>query len=128
MLVPAALTLLCAVLTAWAAPALAGSDILIQTSPLAGFQYHAGAALFPLMQVGDPLILVREADNSHDAMAIRVEWRGAMIGYAPRAENADLARMMDHGVELAGRIVHLEKARDPWRRVLIEVVVPDLGR
>jgi hypothetical protein len=99
--------------------------ILIQTAPLAGFQYHAGLALFPLMSVGDRLTLVREPDNPHDAKAVRVEWRGAMIGYAPRVDNADLARMLDHGVAAEGRIVHLQKARDPWKRVLIEIVVPD---
>jgi hypothetical protein len=101
------------------------ADILIQTSPLAGFQYHAGPALFSLMSVGDRLTLVREADNPHDSKAVRVEWRGAMIGYAPRAENADLARMLDHGVVAEGRIVHLQRARNPWKRVLIEIVVPE---
>lgn len=101
------------------------SHIVIQTSPLAGFQYHAGRALFPLMSVGDRLTLIREADNPYDPKAVRVEWRGAMIGYAPRVDNADLARMMDHGVPAEGRIVHLQKARDPWKRVLIEVLVPE---
>jgi hypothetical protein len=101
------------------------SHILIQTSPLAGFQYHAGRALFPLMSVGDSLTLIREADNPHDPKAVRVEWHGAMIGYAPRLDNADLARMMDNGVPVEGRIVHLQKARDPWKRVLIEIVVPE---
>jgi hypothetical protein len=104
------------------------AQILIQTSPLAGFQYHAGRALFPLMQVGDRLTLAREPDNPHDAKAVRVEWRCAMIGYAPRVDNADLARLMDNGVPVEGRIVHLQKARDPWKRVLIEVVVPEVGR
>lgn len=108
-------------------PADTAAHILIQTSPLAGFQYHAGGALFPLMSVGDPLTLIREADNPHDAKAVRVEWRGAMIGYAPRVDNADLARMLDHGVAVEGRIVHLQKARDPWKRVLIEVLVPGDG-
>lgn len=115
-----------------ALPGLAGElEPLIQTSPLAGFQYHAGRALWPLMQVGDRLTLVREPDNPHDPKAIRVEWYGAMIGYAPRAENVDLARLMDGGVRVAGRIVHLQKARNPWKRVLFEVHVlpePAAGR
>lgn len=102
-------------------------EILLQTSPLAGFQYHAGAALFPLMAVGDPLTLRREPDNPHDVKAVRVEWRGAMIGYAPRLDNTDLARIMDNGVPVSGRIVHLQKARDPWKRVLIEIAIPQSG-
>ncbi|MDD4881614.1 MAG: HIRAN domain-containing protein [Gallionellaceae bacterium] len=104
------------------------TGILIQTSPLAGFQYHAGRALFPLMAVGDRLVLVREPDNPHDPRAVRVEWRGAMIGYAPRIDNVDLARLMDNGVPVEGRIVQLQKARDPWKRILFEVLVVEPGR
>jgi len=113
-----------------AAPAQAGieSGIIVQTSPVAGFQYHAGRALFPLMNLGDRLELVREPDNPHDARAVRVEWRGAMIGYAPRADNVDLARLMDKGVPVEGRVTHLQKSRDPWKRVMFEVLVAEPGR
>ncbi len=114
-------------LIAWSASVWAEveSQVILQTSPLAGFQYHAGRALFPLMQVGDRLQLIRESDNPYDAQAVRVEWRGAMIGYAPRADNVDLARLMDHGTQVEGRIVNLQKGRNPWRRVLFEVLVVD---
>jgi hypothetical protein len=94
---------------------------ILQVSPLAGFQHYAGAAFFPLMKVGDPLILVREPNNPYDAKAVRVEWRGSQIGYAPRADNVDLARIMDRGTPVEARILHLQKARDPWKRVLIEI-------
>ena len=97
--------------------------LVLQTSPLAGFQHYAGATLFPLMQVGDPLQLKRELANPHDPLAVRVEWRGVQIGYAPRAENIDLARLMDRGTQVAGRILHLQKSRDPWKRVLMELYV-----
>lgn len=113
-----------AAMTAMPARADTDSAILIQTSPLAGFQYHAGRALFPLMSVGDRLTLVREPDNSYDPRAVRVEWRGAMIGFAPRADNVDVSRMLDHGVPLEGRIAHLQRSRDPWKRVLIEILAP----
>jgi len=101
--------------------AAAQIELLVQTSPLAGFQYHAGRALWPLMRVGDALSLVREPDNPYDPKAIRVEWRGAMIGFVPRLDNLDLARLMDGGLRPAARIVHLQASRDPWRRVLFEV-------
>lgn len=98
-------------------------ELLVQTSPVAGFQYHAGSALWPLMQVGDTLSLVREPGNPHDPKAIRVEWHGAPIGFVPRLDNLDLARLMDGGLKPAARIVHLQASRDPWRRVLFEVYV-----
>jgi hypothetical protein len=105
--------------------ALAGTEqqLILQTSPLAGFQHHAGPTLFPLMQVGDHLILRREPGNPHDRQAVRVEWRGVQIGYAPRAENVDLARLMDRGTRVEGRILNLQKSRDPWKRVLMELYV-----
>jgi hypothetical protein len=104
------------------------SRIILQTSSLAGFQYHAGRALFPLMSEGERLALVREPGNPHDPRAVRVEWRGAMIGYAPRADNVDLARLMDRGARVEGRIVNLQKTRDPWKRVLFEVLLVEAGQ
>lgn len=101
---------------------------VLQTSPLAGFQYHAGRAVFPLLRVGDPLSLLREPDNPHDPRAIRVEWRGVPLGYVPRLDNLDLARLMDRGVKMGGRILHLEKTRNPWRRVLMEIYVIEEGQ
>lgn len=107
------------------APSLASteSNLILQTSPLAGFQHYAGPALFPLMQPGDALVLRREPANPHDPQAVRVEWRGVQIGYAPRAENVDLARLMDRGTRVEGRILHLQRSRDPWKRVLMELYV-----
>jgi hypothetical protein len=100
------------------------AHILLQDSPLAGFQYHAGKVLWPQMQVGDALTLVREPDNPHDARAVRVEWQGHKIGYVPRRENADVARLLDRGQILTARIVRLAEVRDPWSRVRFEILVP----
>lgn len=97
--------------------------LLVQSSPLAGFQYHAGAALWERLQVGDELALIREPENPHDARAVRVEWRGAMLGYLPRAENEAVAGAMDRGERVAGRIAALVTHKNPWRRVRIEVFV-----
>lgn len=110
----------------WAQPlhAEVAAHILLQDSPLAGFQYHAGKTLWPQMQVGDALTLIRERDNPHDAKAVRVEWRGHKIGYVPRRENADVARFMDGGQTLVARIVRLAEVRDPWSRVRFEILVP----
>ncbi len=97
--------------------------LLVQSSPLAGFQYHAGAALWERLQVGDALALTREPENVHDSRAVRVEWRGVMLGYLPRAENEAVAAAMDRGERVAGRIAALVAHRNPWRRVRIEVFV-----
>jgi hypothetical protein len=97
--------------------------LLVQSSPLAGFQYHAGAAVWNELKVGDPLTLIREPGNAHDARAVRVEWRGVQLGYLPRVENEAVAAAMDRGERVEGRIAALVEHRNPWRRVRIEVFV-----
>lgn len=95
--------------------------ILVQSSPLAGFQYYEGKALWEQMKVGDVLTLVREPDNAYDPRAVRVEWQGHKLGYVPRKENEAVARQLDRGNKLEARIVQLRKHRDPWKRVEFEV-------
>lgn len=100
------------------------ANLLLQDSPLAGFQFHAGKKLWPQIRIGDSLNLIREPDNMYDSRAIRVEWQGQHIGYVPRRENTDIARLMDHGVPLVARISRLAQSRDPWARVRFEILAP----
>jgi hypothetical protein len=97
--------------------------MLVQNSPLAGFQYYAGKALWTEMKVGDALTLVREPANTHDANAVRVEWRGQALGYVPRRENRAVAQHMDRGGNVEARISRLLEHRNPWQRVEFEVFV-----
>ena len=121
-LTPRSLLLLLGLLLA--APAAAESiKLLVQSSPLAGFPFYAGRALWDEMKAGDALVLVREPDNPHDPRAVRVEWRGRRLGYLPRAENRAVAEEMDRGGQVAARIARLERHRDPWKRIRIEVFV-----
>lgn len=97
--------------------------VLVQSSPLAGFQYYGGKILWDEMREGDRLALVREPDNPHDANAVRVEWRGTKLGYLPRAENRDVARAMDRGTPVSGRIGRLVAHPNPWKRLHVDVLV-----
>ena len=110
-------------LLAGAVPPVAAAEarIIVQQSPLAGFQYYDGKVLWDDMRVGDVLVLVREPQNPHDANAVRVEWKGQALGYVPRRDNADVARQMDRGEKLQARIIRLTEARNPWQRVQFEV-------
>lgn len=119
-----ALVLSFALLVLPAAAAEVNANLLLQDSPLAGFQFHAGKKLWPRMRVGDALVLVREPENAHDPLAIRVEWQGQHIGYVPRRENRDMARLLDRGVRLFARISRLAESRDPWARVRFEILAP----
>ena len=123
MRAPLAAALLAAALAATPLRVRAAASIIVQQSPLAGFQYYDGKALWNDMKLGDALTLVRERDNPHDANAVRIEWNGSRLGYIPRRENADVARQMDRGAPVKARIVKLTEARNPWQRVLFEVYV-----
>ena len=98
-------------------------QLLVQSSPLAGFRYGEGAALWPQMQQGDALELVREADNPHDPNAVRVEWRGRKLGYVPRRENAAIAWGLQRGAPLRARVSRLTEHPNPARRVEFEVYI-----
>ncbi len=97
--------------------------MLVQSSPLAGFQYYQGKALWDEMKVGDELALVREAHNAHDGNAVRVDWRGQPLGYVPRRENRTVAHHMDRGGAVEARISKLVPHRNPRQRVEFEIFV-----
>jgi hypothetical protein len=106
-----------------AAVAAQSIRILVQSSPLAGFQYHAGTVVWDDMKVGDALALVREPDNPHDPNAIRIDWHGQQLGYLPRRENIAVAAEMDRGGRVEARIAQLRVHRNPWQRVLVDVLL-----
>ena len=107
-------------------PALAGASerkVILQSSPLAGFQYYEGERLFDRMSVGAPLQLVREAENKFDSSAVAVYFCDWKLGFVPRAENCAISQLMDRGEELSAYIVDLQRSRNPWERLRFEVAI-----
>ena len=109
--------LLCLALCAWGQSV----QLLVQSSPLAGFRYGEAEAVTPMLRPGDALELVREHDNPHDPNAVRVEWRGRKLGYVPRRENAVLAWGLDRGTPMRARVSRLAEHPNPARRIEFEV-------
>jgi hypothetical protein len=97
--------------------------LLVQSSPLAGFNYHQAPEVWQGMRIGDALDLAREPDNIHDGRAISVHWHGHKLGYVPRAQNAALAWAMDRGENLDARVSRLQRHRNPRKRIEFEVYV-----
>lgn len=113
---------LCWACCGWAENVSAGSvRILIQESPLAGSQFHDLATQWDLIANGAELTLVREPENRHDSHAIRVEWRGYLLGYVPRRENRLVSAAMDAGDRLVAKVVAIQPHRNPWLRVRFAV-------
>jgi hypothetical protein len=106
-------------------PAGAGEAVrlLVQSSPLAGFRYHGATEVWPELRVGDRLELAREPDNPHDRNAVRVLWRGRVLGYVPRRENAALAWALDRGTPLRASISVLSERSGAARGLRFDVYV-----
>lgn len=96
-------------------------QVLVQTSPLAGFQYHQGERLWPYFRAGDALTLVREPANPYDPQAVRIEWQGHKLGYLPRRENTAVSQILDRGERLSAAIDRLSQGPSPWTRVRFSV-------
>lgn len=97
------------------------ATLLIQSSPLAGSQFHELPDIIDRIRVGDALTLRRQPDNPHDPNAIQVLWQGHMLGYVPRRENKTVARAMDRDEPLVARVVSLRPDESPWRRLRFEI-------
>ncbi len=96
-------------------------SVVLQESPVAGFQFHRGEAVWPRLRVGAPLTLRREPTNPHDSRAVAVYLGADQIGYVPRRENLAIATLLDQGVRLQARVTRLRTTPDPWERVRFEV-------
>src|SRR3546814_20416530 len=114
------LGLLVAAVTGAAMPAPAAASerrgILIQASPLAGFQYHAGQTLWAQFCVDAPLPLLREPDNKYDRGAVAVYSAGQRIGYLPRPESAAVRQMPGRGERLISRVGASPESSDRGQR------------
>ncbi len=99
----------------------AGRRILLQESPLAGYQFHRADSLWPFLAVGTELRLHRKHLNPYEPHAIAVWHKGDKLGYVPCRENRTLAQMIDRGEKLQARIVRLLDDPNPWWRVRFEV-------
>ena len=103
------------------APVAADKRVVLQESPLAGFEHHKGDHVWSWMREGSRLRLIREAANPHDGNAVAVYFNGDKLGYLPRRENAAVAQLLDRGHAVDATILRLREEPNPWRRVRIRV-------
>lgn len=64
---------------------------------IAGFTYHDGAIVMCDLAVGKKLRLLRESGNIHDPNAISIWFGDSMLGYIPRSDNENMAKLIDMG-------------------------------
>ncbi len=108
-------------------------QILLQHSPIAGFQFYEGKQLWQHLKVGQTLALVREPHNPHDDRAVEVYWDDPTnlgcirdlykLGYLPRRDNCAVHQLMDRGEEVVAKISELRLGDDPWERIRVSVIL-----
>ena len=73
------------------------------------------------LDLGERVELIREPDNPYDEYAIRIDTaEGCKIGYIPRMYNRIIARLMDAGFELFGKI-RVNELNDSYRHIVVKV-------
>lgn len=109
------------------APKPFAKEILLIECTVAGTTHVPVKDIEPDLTPGSVLILQREPANPHDPLAIRIhDEKGRKIGYVPRAKNEVLARLMDAGKLLFGKLVAKEW-RDNWLRIEARIHMRDLA-
>lgn len=77
-------------------------EIMLVECVIAGTSHRDLKIVEPLLPIGS---LQRERTNEHDALAIMIlDEKGNHLGYVPRAKNEAIARLMDAGKLLFGRL------------------------
>jgi hypothetical protein len=100
-------------------------EIMLIECPIAGTSFRDLKAVAPTLLPGNLLVLKREPQNSHDALAIMIfDETGHHLGYIPRAKNEALARLMDAGKLLFGRL-ESKVMQGSWLKVDIRVFLRD---
>lgn len=96
---------------------------------LMGSSFIPGAgALIDRLKANQPLDLLREPTNEHDANAIKVMWGQQQLGWLPRGLAATIAPIMDAGVKVICRKAPPLPRFGSYRGILeLAYVPPDTG-
>lgn len=101
-------------------------EIFLIETHIAGTTHVPAKDLEAGLAVDAPLVFRREPDNAHDKLAIRIHnTAGNKLGYVPRENNEILARLMDAGKFVFGKLV-AKAWHGNWLRVTIRVFLRDL--
>ena len=104
-------------------------EIFLMDCHVAGTSHLDLSQVEPSLTLDAPLILKREPDNRHDPMAIQIfEEHGNRIGYVPKAKNEVVARLMDAGKLIFGKLFakDWEGYNNNWLKLQIKVYMRDL--
>lgn len=103
-----------------------GTFIMLQTSPVAGFQYYDGGKVWTQLQQGTALQLKAEPSNKYDKDAVEIYWQAEdgknhKLGYLPRKQNYAVSQILQSKTTLRAEISQLNNSDDPWKRIQFDV-------
>ena len=96
-------------------------ELLIQESPVAGFQYHDGESVCPVSPRAIRLSFCASRPIVTTDGRSRCTGVESKLGYVPRAANTACSQMLDRGERLTARIRRLRESPDPWKRVELSI-------
>jgi hypothetical protein len=101
-------------------------DIFLFDTQIAGTSYVEGIdELEPHLHIDDRLEFFREPENEYDELAIVIRNAGgAKLGYVPRSDNPIVARLMDAGKLIFGKVIAKEYD-GTWLRIEIKIFLHD---
>ncbi|WP_324675857.1 HIRAN domain-containing protein [Hymenobacter sp. GOD-10R] len=102
------------------------SSLVLLECLIAGTSHREGLKSYePNLQLGQALTLAREADSTYDDWAVRVytaDSNAMWLGYLPEGRNETVARLLDAGFKLGGRLTH-KAWEDEWLYLEMEVLL-----
>ena len=100
-------------------------EIFLIACHVAGTGYRDVKRFEPELEIGHFLVFKREPQNPHDTLAIAVfDEKGRKLGYVPKAKNEVLARLMDSGKFIFGKLISKEWV-DDWLKIDIQIFMRD---
>jgi hypothetical protein len=101
-------------------------EIFLLETHIAGTTYLKLKKIEPKLNITDLLVMKREVDNKYDALAIiLLTSKGEKLGYIPKDKNEVLARLMDAGKLIFGKIED-KQWKGQWLKLSIKVYMRDI--
>lgn len=102
-------------------------EIFLMECHIAGTSYRGNIKeIEKELQEKDLLVFKRETDNRYDKLAIVIfDTKGQKLGYVPRDRNEVIARLMDAGKLIFGKLEG-KQWKDDWLKADIRVYMRDM--
>lgn len=98
----------------------------LHTFTVAGFSYHDGPVLVPLLRPGIEFALAHEPGHPTDPDAVRIEWRRDHLGYVPTDLAGEVRARLQRGERLLCRASRVDPTADLARVLAVELLrLPD---